>query len=124
MNDSVTRNYKIKAISFFFEARYNEKLSEKVLSIINNYTLEYTVNNNGIFINLNVLDDSILDMIHYVVKEYEKEISIDGSINEGVYHDCQPYIDYGDSFIQKKDNIKSNKVDDYLLQLSTRLLTI
>jgi len=127
MDDSVTRNYKIKVISFIFETRYNDKLSEKVLSIINNNnhdTLDYTTNNNGIFINLNTISNNILDMIYYVVQDYEKEVKIHEGTNEGVNYISKPSIDHNDVFTKRIDTIMYSNVDNYLLQLSTKLLTI
>ena len=125
MDEHIDREHKIKAISFIFETRYNDKLSEKVLSIINCYeTLDYTVNNNGIFINLNVLSNDILDMVYYIVNDYEKEITIDEGINENINYTSYPCIDCTESFIKKKDTIMYNDVDTYLLKLSTRFLTI
>jgi len=125
MDEYIDREHKIKSISFIFETRYNDTLSEKVLSIINSYeTLDYTVNNNGIFINLNVLSNDILDMVYYIVSDYEKEITIDEGINENINYTSYPSIDYTESFIRRKDTITYNDADSYLLKLSTRFLTI
>ena len=67
MTNISIREYKIKTISYFFKGEHNEEISNKVLSIIDNYELEYTVNNNGIFINLtNVSKDIIEDIINYL----------------------------------------------------------
>jgi len=125
MDEYIDREHKIKSISFIFETRYNDTLSEKVLSIINSYeTLDYTVKNNGIFINLNVLSNDILDMVYYIVSDYEKEITIDEGINENINYTSYPSIDYTESFIRRKDTITYNDADSYLLKLSTRFLTI
>jgi len=125
MERHIDREHKIKTISFIFETRYNDKLSEKVLSIINNYdTLDYTVNNNGIFINLNVLGNEILDMVYYVVSDYEKEITIEEGTNENINYTSYPCINCTESFVQKKDTIIYNDVDIHLLKLSTQFLTI
>ena len=125
MSEYIDKDYKIKAISFIFETKYNDKLSEKVLSIINNYdSLDYTINNNGIFINLNVLDNEILDMIYYVVSDYEKEINIDDDNDINMNYSNTPIISSMETFVKKEDNIMYNEVDSYLLELSTQFLTI
>ena len=125
MSEYIDKDYKIKAISFIFETKYNDKLSEKVLSIINNYdSLDYTINNNGIFINLNVLDNEILDMIYYVVSDYEKEINIDDDNDINMNYSNSPIISSIETFVKKEDNIMYNEVDSYLLELSTQFLTI
>ena len=125
MSEYIDKDYKIKAISFIFETKYNDKLSEKVLSIINNYdSLDYTINNNGIFINLNVLDNEILDMIYYVVSDYEKEINIDDDNDINMNYSNTPIISSIETFVKKEDNIMYNEVDSYLLELSTQFLTI
>ena len=81
------RNYKIKVIFHFFNIKYNEEISTKVLSIINNYSLDYTVNNNGIFINISVLNDTILDMIYSIITEYQSKIYPDlQSLPSGTAH--------------------------------------
>jgi len=120
----INREDKIKTISFFFATRYNDTLSEKVLSIINNYnTLDYTVNSNGIFINLNFLDNDILDMIYYVVNDYKKEINMN-DVNDNINYISIPSITYSDSFTKQAENIEYNDVDNFVLDLSTRVLTI
>lgn len=125
MSEYIDKDYKIKAISFIFETKYNDKLSEKVLSIINNYdSLDYTINNNGIFINLNVLDNEILDMIYYVVSDYEKEINIDDDNDINMSYSNSPIIYSIENFVKKDDTILYNEVDTYLLELSTQFLTI
>ena len=125
MSEYIDKDYKIKAISFIFETKYNDKLSEKVLSIINNFdSLDYTINNNGIFINLNVLDNEILDMIYYVVSDYEKEINIDDDNDINMNYSNSPIISSIETFVKKEDTIMYNEVDSYLLELSTQILTI
>lgn len=125
MSEYIDKDYKIKAISFIFETKYNDKLSEKVLSIINNFdSLDYTINNNGIFINLNVLDNEILDMIYYVVSDYEKEINIDDDNYLNMNYSNSPIISSIETFVKKEDTIMYNEVDSYLLELSTQILTI
>jgi len=125
MDTVIDRNHKIRIISFIFETKYNQELSEKVLSIINSYnTLDYTINNNGIFINLNAIDNSILDMIYYIVSEYEKETTIEEDCTNTVCYSNHICIEYSEDFIGSKDTITYSKIDGYLLNLSTKVLTI
>ena len=58
------KDHKIKYIYSFFEKKYSEEISNKILTIIDNYNIDYTINKNGIFINLNVIDEEILHLIY------------------------------------------------------------
>ena len=123
--DYIDKDHKIKVISFIFETKYSDKLSEKVLSIIkDNDSVDYTINNNGIFINLNFLDSEILDTIYFIVNDYEKEINVDNYNSVNINYDNYPIIDDIDTFVKKEDTIMYNVVDTYLLELSTQFLTI
>jgi hypothetical protein len=125
MCDYIDKDHKIKVISFIFETKYSDKLSEKILSIIkDNDSVDYTINNNGIFINLNFLDSEILDTIYFIVNDYEKEINVDNYNSVNINYDNYPIIDDIDTFVKKEDTIMYNDVDTYLLELSTQFLTI
>ena len=45
MDDISIRDCKIKYIYSFFEYKYNEEISNKVLSIVDNYTIESNIGN-------------------------------------------------------------------------------
>ena len=125
MSEYIDKDYKIKVISFIFETIYSDILSEKVLSIIKDIdSVDYTINNNGIFINLNFLDSEILDTIYFIVNDYEKEINVDNYNSVNINYDNYPIIDDIDTFVKKEDTIMYNVVDTYLLELSTQFLTI
>ena len=53
-SDSATHLNHIKTIAYFFEEKYNDDISNKIKAVIDDNHLDYTINNNGVFINLNV----------------------------------------------------------------------
>ena len=120
------REYKIKAISYFFKGEYNDDISNKVLSIIDNYELDYTVNNNGIFINLNVIDNFLLDLIYDCIETNNTLLNDTNDDNNGLFDNINiPVINnlvY--EFVKSPDSIKYTTIDKELLSLSKQILTI
>ena len=115
----------IKTISYFFEEKYNDDISNKIKSIIDDNQLDYTVNNNGVFINLNVVDKEILEVIYEII------ISNDNTINEHMEKNSELFTSIHTStsyeketFTMKPDTIKCTNIDSYLLKLSKVHLTI
>lgn len=105
-------------ISTFFNTP-NFDVNEIFKIIIEN-NIDYSSNSNGIFINLSLIDDSIIDSIYYklinlnkstVISEVKKQI-----INSDITKDTN------ENFI--KDKIKLTSVDKLLLNLSRQTLTI
>jgi len=95
----------------------------QIFKIIQDTDISYSENSNGIFINLNFLDNDILDMIYYVVNDYKKEINMN-DVNDNINYISIPSITYSDSFTKQAENIEYNDVDNFVLDLSTRVLTI
>jgi len=92
------------------------------MNIIVNYNIEYSTNTNGIFINLSVLDDIIIDGIYDKLQDLIQTVSNDDTI---VYEpvsetDNIPEIIHGDS----KDELSLESVDELLLSLSKQTITI
>jgi len=125
-SDSVTHLNHIKTISFFFEEKYNDEISNKIKSVIDDNHLEYTINNNGVFINLNAIDKEIVEVIYNII------ISNDNTINEHmVNHNelftsihTQPNHYEKETFTGLPDTIHYTTFDSYLLDLSKVHLTI
>jgi len=124
MNTSL-REYRIKVISTFFEGDYNEEVSNKILNIIDNYSLDYTLNNNGIFINLNVIDDFLLDIIYDCIKS-NYNLSGNSDNDYGLFDNITTPIINDDlhPFNYSVDSINYANVDMRLLSLSKDMLTI
>jgi hypothetical protein len=118
------KDKKIKYIYSFFEKKYSDEISNKILTIINNYNIEYTVNKNGIFINLNVIDDEIIDLIYDCIMSSTKCINNSTKnlikMNTSV-KDVKSEIE---DFIYGTDTINYTDVDISYLELSRRVLTI
>jgi len=53
----------------------SKKLYKKLFKIIRSDTNNYSVNNNGVFINLNILSDSTLYKISELLKKYKEKTS-------------------------------------------------
>ena len=112
----------VKYIYTFFKNDNDEEAANYILTIIDNHSIEYTINNNGIFINLNVIPDEILDVIHdYIISVRGNSIvTNDPIINTHV--DAKD-INY-DQFIGTPDHIEYEEVDLRLLDISRVVLTI
>tara|TARA_B100000424_G_scaffold255730_1_gene234996 strand:+ start:167 stop:550 length:384 start_codon:yes stop_codon:yes gene_type:complete len=122
-------DYKIKAILYFFDNKYDEDISDKILSIIDDNNIDYTSNNNGFFINLNTLDNDILDIIYDIVISSSGVINMnDGLDNDNLLSNniinISNVTDIIDSLDKHDDNINYSNIDSYLLELSTYTLTI
>ena len=114
---------KIKYIYTFFEKKYSDEISNKILTIINNYNIEYTVNKNGIFINLNVIDDEIIDLIYDCIMSSNKCINNSKNLIKmnTIVKDVKSEID---DFVYGTDTINYTNEDISYLELSRRVLTI
>jgi hypothetical protein len=128
MTNISIREYKIKTISYFFKGEHNEEISNKVLSIIDNYELEYTVNNNGIFINLNVIDNFLLDIIYDCIETNNTLLNnSDDNTNNELFDNINiPIINNSvfKEFVKSPDSIKYTTIDKEVLSLSKKILTI
>ena len=118
------KDKKIKYIYSFFEKKYSDEISNKILTIINNYNIEYTVNKNGIFINLNVIDDEIIYLIYDCIMSSNKCINNSTKnlikMNTSV-KDVKSEIE---GFVYGTDTINYTNVDISYLELSRRVVTI
>jgi len=116
---------KIDVIAYFFRTMSNDIISSKIKAIIDNMSLECTINNNGIFINLNVLDDYVLDIIYMLVVDNDHINSIHSSNDSIEQHGVTVNTTNNlEGFIRSPDNISYSDTDEFLLQLSRNYLTI
>ena len=91
--------------------------------------MEYTINNNGVFINLNMIDTPILEYIYGIIMSNDNTIhgdmvnsgelftNIDAPTNQTSMYDIH-------KFIQGPDNIHYTTIDTFLIDLSKVHLTI
>jgi hypothetical protein len=85
--------------------------------IIEKYNLEHSINKNGIFLNLSILEDYIIDEIYI----YFTKNKIIEEENDSVFEDVKKPI-----IIHKyeKDKLNLDKFDKYLLKKSIYNITI
>ena len=114
---------KISYISMLLMNKSDNNINSIVNLIIHKYNIEHSINTNGLFLNISVLDDSIIDEL------YESLL-----INYSPVNKCeQPIIDVKSTnpIINNKntkriiaDKINLEKFDKCLLNLSTHHLSI
>jgi hypothetical protein len=125
-SDSATHLNHIKTIAYFFEEKYNDDISNKIKAVIDDNHLDYTINNNGVFINLNVIDKDIIEVIYDII------ISNDHTINEHMVNNKELFTNIhtktiyceNETFTGFPDTIHYTTFDSYLLDLSKVHLTI
>ena len=116
----MNRDDKIKIITNIL-SNDEGQITEYILDIISNQSIEHTINKNGVFINLSVLNDDILDYICNVVISISNDTVIDIPNKETTTSKLNSsVIDYE----LRKDNILLQSVDNHLLSLSKHSLTI
>ena len=116
----MNRDDKIKIITNIL-SNDEGQITEYILDIISNQSIEHTINKNGVFINLSVLSDDILDYICNVVISISNDTIIDIPNKETTT------TKFNSSVINdelRKDNILLQSVDHHLLSLSKHKLTI
>tara|TARA_B110000495_G_C22925898_1_gene541079 strand:+ start:521 stop:877 length:357 start_codon:yes stop_codon:yes gene_type:complete len=114
------RDIKIKYISLFFDKQYHDELSDKIMSLIDINNTAYTINHNGIFINLNSINDILLDNIYNIIND--NHIDEDDMVDMHTSLKHTPIIN--DEFIPTKDRIQCTHIDTFLIDLSKQHLTI
>ena len=123
--DIITKNNKINVISTFLKGNHSEDTSNELLSIIDNHSIDYTINCNGIFINLNVIDDYLLNSIYdYIVTNHmlQDNVNNDEFLVDKLEEPKPKNTNH--EFVGVPDAITYTKVDLRLLSLSKKMLTI
>jgi len=107
-------------ISSFFNTQ--EFDVSDILQIVMDHKVDYSTNSNGIFINLSLIDDTIIDRI------YDKLISLHSSniSNESITMDVFATIntEVNEEVNLGTDNLKLSQVDKLLMSLSKQTITI
>lgn len=118
------KDHKIKYIYSFFEKKYSEEISNKILTIIDNYNIDYTINKNGIFINLNVIDEEILHLIYDCIISSTKCETLTAQEIQTCQKVSKVITTDDDEFVYKPDTITYSPIDIDFLELSKRVLSI
>lgn len=82
--------------------------------IIKKYNLDYSTNKNGIFLNISILDDKIIDLIYnnFINSEINTQ-------KKHILEDTKPFISIKEEHYKlNKDKLNLDKFDKYLLQQS------
>jgi len=94
----------------------SKKLYKKLFKIIRSDTNNYSVNNNGVFINLNILSDSTLYKISELLKKYKEktssEIDTEPIFSENIcFHkdEFKDFEDYSGKLSNHEKNILRKK---------------
>ena len=112
---NTTKDFKIHYIQQKLSSDKTNKFYTIVNNIIQNYNLDYSSNKNGIFLNISILDDIIIDLI------YKNFINSEGSISpKESTKELKPIIisTQKTEYKLKKDKLNLDKFDKYLLQQS------
>jgi hypothetical protein len=92
----------------------------ELLSIITEHNIEYSTNSNGFFVNLSLLDDTIIDKLYDKVLSMNKVPPLsDHRIGESI-----PVQQRSVPTQRPKETLHMTKADTLLLSLSTTTLTI
>ena len=115
----------IKNKIYYIQQKLEYDKTNKYYSIINmlikKYNLEYSSNKNGIFLNISILDDVIIDLI------YKNFINSEGSISpKEITQETKPIIKpiQKKEYKIKKDKLNLDKFDNFLLQQSRTNITL
>jgi len=98
-----------------------------IMDIIVRYEVDYSTNLNGLFINLSLVDDPIIDIIYNKLIELRKNSMMKNKPNINTECDEPNKEDINSSDINKtiiEQTINLTKVDKLLLSLSAQTLTI
>lgn len=114
--DYLTFNQKTNVLCNTSNFYYSDKLED----IINKYNISYTKNNNGIFLNISLLDNDIVNQLYqlFINDENINNFDINDNIHENFLLNSDFHINNESSFTNdiKKVNIKHTKLDFFILK--------
>jgi len=112
---------KRKFIQDFLLTKGNHNIFTHINSIIVKYELDHTVNTNGIFLNLSLLGDEIIDEIYDNLHSSDKK-NVDTEIPS--IQPVAPPIKKQNEHVIQTDTIHLEKFDSWLLELSKQSIHI
>lgn len=87
----------------------NLKIHNKIIDFIKHTNVKYTENKNGIFLNLNTVDDDKIDHIYMIIKDMNNNLDQDINIEENIEQkEEEIVIQEKQSFIIQ--NVNSNDI--------------
>lgn len=90
----------------------NLKIHNKIIDFIKHTNVKYTENKNGIFLNLNTVDDDKIDHIYMIIKDMnnnlDQDINIEENIEQKEEEEEEIVIQEKQSFIIQ--NVNSNDI--------------
>ena len=102
----------------------NNSIRDSIFTIISKYNIEYTDNQNGVFINQSLINDAIIDNIYSDILFYinKKDVSKTDTIKDEIVKEEKCLSNT--LHVYTKDILSCNAVDKYVLSLSRVTLTI
>lgn len=101
-----------KKLIYIYDNIYKINDHKNLISIIKTHNCKYTENNNGIFINLNTLEENIINNIFFLVHN-----EINSDIDENYYEIIEPDKPIKKEpvkiYIKKKDSLYLEDFTDY-----------
>ena len=118
----MNNNDKIKFITTMIDMN-DSSITDYILNSIISNGIDYTSNKNGVFINLSVLDDDILDYIYNLIITHNYTNKNSSVLTNKV---CNKELNPKNMTMEhkKKDSIPMKPIDVILLSLSKQSLTI
>ena len=119
---NITNESKVHFIQQTILTEKDNKYNMLINTIIDKYNLEHSSNKNGIFLNLSILDEEIIDDIynHFI----ESKNTIQKSYEEVILQSNNTVNSPKKKDKPKKDKLNFEKFDTYLLQSSRTNLSI
>ena len=115
--DYLTINHKINILCNTSTFYYSDELDD----IINKYNISYTKNNNGVFLNISLLDNDIVNKLYqlFINDEIVNNFDINDNIHDNLLFNSNCYdnqlISTSTNDV-KKINIKHSKLDFFILK--------
>ena len=123
MEDIYSLEDKMKYIYNFIEGNKSDKISGEIMGIIKHNNVGYTTNNNGFFINLSLIDPTIIDHVYVLVHSYNinKPSEIFGYSTTSKSKK-NPICE--DTFIPQDEPLKLTPLEEYILKVSKDNLSL
>ena len=103
---------------YYIESKINnnEINTEFIISFIEKYNITYSINQNGLFINLSKLDESIIDKLYDYINNYVEVFSNNTTNNNNIYQE------YNFESVKKKSNEIKYKINNDLTKVEKDII--
>jgi len=123
MEDVYTLEDKKQFIYNSIESNSSDKVSGEIMNSIKYNNVDFTTNNNGFFINLSLMNPSVIDQIYKIVHSY--------TIDKYGEPNVSPISNYGmkesevkDDFKPVSDNLRPTQLEFHIMDMSAEHLTL